>query len=177
MDKKHAITVTHLEMLEDPHNAVPPPPHSQIALIRADDPPVHFYRYLYQTVGADYVWVDRLKLSDEALVEIIQDPAVELYVLHVNGCPAGYVELDFRKMPDAELAFMGLIPEIIGKGFGRYLLTQAISLAWLHSPKRLFVQTCTLDHPRALGLYQRCGFVPYAQELGIIEAPKDRLDT
>lgn len=171
MGKVHEITVTHLEMFEDPHHAGPAPSHSQVALIRADDPPVHFYRYLYKTVGADYIWVNRLKLSDEDLAEIIQDPSVEIYVLHVNGCPAGYVELDFRKMPDVELVFMGLVPEVIGQGFGRYLLTQAISLAWLHSPKRLFVQTCTLDHPRALGLYQRCGFVPYAQEQGEIEDP------
>jgi len=171
MAKVHEITITHLEMLENPRLSVPAPPHSQISLIRADNPPVHFYRYLYQTIGADYIWVNRLKMSDEELTAIIQDPAVELYVLHVNGCPGGYVELDFRKMPDVELVFMGLMPEIIGQGFGRYLLSQAIALAWLHSPKRLFVQTCTLDHPRALGLYQRCGFVPFAQEHGALEDP------
>jgi len=169
MAKALEITITHLEMLVDPHLHAPAPSHSQVALIRADDPPIHFYRYLYKTVGADYIWVNRLKLSDEDLCEIIHDPAVELYVLHVNGCPAGYVELDFRKMPEVELAFMGLMPEAIGQGFGRYLLTQAITLAWSRSPKRLFVQTCTLDHPRALGLYQRCGFVPFAQEQGELE--------
>ena len=171
MGRIHEITITHLEMLEDPHLVAPIPPHSQIALIRADDPPVHFYKYLYTTVGADYIWVNRLKMSDEDLCEIIHDPAVELYVLYVNGCPAGFAELDFRKMPEVELAFMGLTPETIGQGFGRYLLTQAISLAWLHAPKRLFVQTCTLDHPRALGLYQRCGFVPFAQEQAQLEEP------
>ncbi len=169
MVRIHEITITHLEMLEDPHLSIPAPSHSQIALIRADDPPVHFYRYLYKTVGADYIWVNRLKMSDEELAAIIHDAAVELYVLHVNGCPAGYIELDFRNMPDVELVFMGLAPEFIGLGFGRYLLSQAISLAWLHAPKRLFVQTCTLDHPRALGLYQRCGFVPFAQEQGELE--------
>jgi len=170
--KIHEITITHLEMFEDPRLNTQAPSHSQIALIRADNPPVHFYRYLYKTVGADYIWVNRLKMNDEELTEAIQDPAVELYVLYVNGCPAGYVELDFRKMPDVELVFMGLMPEVIGQGFGRYLLSQAISLAWLHSPKRLFVQTCTLDHPRALGLYQRCGFVPFAQEQGKLEEPE-----
>ena len=169
MAKKHEITITFLEMFKDPHILVAAPSHSQIALIRADNPPVHFYRYLYETIGAEYVWVNRSRMADDELAEIIQDPAVELYVLYVNGCPAGYAELDFRKMPDVELLFMGLMPEVIGQGFGRYLLTQTISLAWLHSPKRLFVQTCTLDHPNALGLYQRCGFVPYAQEQGVLE--------
>ncbi len=171
MAKVHNITITHLEMFEDPHNAAPPPAQTKIALIRAENPPVHFYRYLYDIIGGDYIWVNRKKLSDEELAAIIQDNDVELYVLYVNGCPSGYAELDFRKMPEVELSFMGLIPEVIGQGFGRYLLTQVIAIAWAREPQRLFVQTCTLDHPSALGLYQRCGFEAFAQEQTELEDP------
>ncbi len=48
---------------------------------RREPPSVHFYRYLYNTIGESYYWVDRRKLSDEALGEIVRNPQVELYVL------------------------------------------------------------------------------------------------
>jgi len=168
MGTVHPITVTFLEMHEEPRLRIPLPA-GRIAIIRAHHPPVHFYRYLYDAVGREYVWVNRKRLSDDELAEIVQDPQVELYVLYVEGAPAGYAELDFRKLPDVELAFFGLMPEFLGRGLGKYLLGQAIKLAWARNPRRLHVQTCTLDHPSALPLYQKCGFVPFAQEETTIE--------
>jgi GNAT superfamily N-acetyltransferase len=160
---EHETTVTYLEMTADPHLHTPPPT-GKTALIRAERPPITFYRYLYDTIGHGYLWVDRKRLDDDALAAIIHDEAVEIYVLYRNGWPAGYFELDFRNMPEVELEYLGIVPEALGQGLGRYLLAQAISLAWLRNPERLIVQTCTLDHPKALPLYQKCGFVPYAQE-------------
>lgn len=168
MGTVHPITITYLEMREEPRLHTPVPAE-KLAIMRAEEPPVHFYRYLYDVVGHNYVWVNRKRLSDEELAAIIQDPEVELYVLYVRGSPAGYAELDFRKFPDVELAFFGLMPEYIGRGLGRYLLVQAIKTAWQRGPERLHVQTCTMDHPAALTLYQRCGFVPFAQEETTIE--------
>jgi GNAT superfamily N-acetyltransferase len=164
MGKKHKTTVTHLEMLSEPRLPPVPRPLGKYALMRADKPPVHFYRYLYDAVGRDYVWVNRKRLSDAALAQIIHHEDVEIYVLYCSGAPAGYAELDFRAMPRVELSFLGVMPEYIGSGLGRFLLAEAISLAWRRSPQRLIVQTCTLDHPRALPLYQRMGFTPYGQE-------------
>ena len=168
-DKKHKTTVTHLEMMTPPRLPPAPRPPGKYALMRAENPPVHFYRYLYDAVGRDYVWVNRKRLSDAALAVIIQHEAVEIYVLYVNGVPAGYFELDFRHMPRAELSFLGAMPEHVGSGLGSYMLREAISLAWRRAPERLIVQTCTLDHPRALPLYQRYGFTPYAQEEAVLE--------
>lgn len=168
MGTVHPITVTYLEMREEPRLRVPLPT-GQLALIRAHRPPVHFYRYLYDQVGSTYVWVNRKRMSDDDLAAIIHDPQVEIYVLYVDGCPAGFAELDFRQLPDVELAFFGLMPEFIGRGFGRYLLAQAIGLAWTRKPRRMHVQTCTLDHAGALPLYQRFGFVPFSQEETTIE--------
>ncbi len=162
MAKTHDVTVTYLEMTQDPHlhAAVPV---GQLALMRCHNPPVHFYRYLYETVGRDYVWVDRRRLDDEALAKIVHSDETEIYVLYSKGAPAGFGELNFREFPQVELAFMGLMPDAIGRGLGRYLLSQLITTAWSRTPNRLIVETCTLDHPGALPLYQRCGFVPYAQ--------------
>jgi GNAT superfamily N-acetyltransferase len=169
MGKIHKAVVTHLEMLAPPRLAPAPHPPGKFALVRAEKPPPHFYRYLYDTIGRHYAWVSRRKLTDAQLTAIIHDVDVEIYVLWLNGSPVGYAEIDFRNMPTAELSFLGIMPEYIGMGLGRYLLCEAIGLAWSRGPERLTVQTCTLDHPNALRLYQRHGFTPYAQSNVTIE--------
>ncbi|MGI9483223.1 MAG: GNAT family N-acetyltransferase [Hyphomicrobiales bacterium] len=156
------VTVTFLEMFAEPLLRVPVPAQ-KLALMRAEKPEVHFTRYLYETVGADFVWVDRRRVSDADLAAVVQDEDYETYVLYKEGCPAGYFELDCRNMPDIELAYFGLFPDATGFGLGRYLLAQAIRTAWSHEPQRVHVETCTLDHPAALPLYQKLGFSPYKQ--------------
>jgi GNAT superfamily N-acetyltransferase len=162
------ITITKLEMHAKPASLRPQlrreHDNGRVVLLKVKQPPVHFYRYLYQTVGRDYMWVERTRMSDEKLAAIVQDERVDLYVLYCEGAPAGYAELDFRKMPNAELAYFGLIPDFIGRGLGGFLLATAIDIAWTKPIERLWVHTNTLDHPRALPLYQQLGFVPYAQE-------------
>lgn len=156
-------TVTFLEMHAEPLLNVPPPA-KQIALIKASKPPVHYIRYLYDTVGADYLWIDRKRISDNDLAAAVHHEQYETYVLFCEGSPAGFFELDARNMPEIELAYFGMFPEVAGMGLGKYLLAQAIKIAWSHNPTRFHVETCTLDHPAALPLYQKCGFKPYAQK-------------
>ncbi len=162
------ITITKLEMTAKPAGLRPQlrreHDNGRVMLLKVKHPPVHFYRYLYQTVGRDHVWVERTRMKDEALATIVQDKNVDIYVLYCEGAPAGYAELDFRNMPNAELAYFGLIPDFIGRGLGGFLLATAIDIAWSKPIERLWVHTNTLDHPRALPLYQQLGFVPYAQE-------------
>ncbi|MHA1599906.1 MAG: GNAT family acetyltransferase [Alphaproteobacteria bacterium] len=158
-------TVTYLEMTARP--SLPPTALSSrraVALLRANQPSVAFYRFLYDSIGKPWMWYERLMLDDEALATIIQDEKVEIYVLYVDGVPAGYAELDRRQDPDIELAYLGLVPEFVGGGLGAYLLATAIDIAWSYEPRRLWVHTCTQDHPRALALYQQFGFKPYKQE-------------
>ncbi len=157
-------TVTFLEMHKKPLTLHVAPPLRSYALLRAEKAPLHFYRYLYHMVGRDYAWVNRKRMADEELAEIIHHDQVEIYVLYAGGVPAGYFELDFRNTPDVDLVFLGLLPEFSGIGLSRFLLGQAIDIAWRGETRRLQVQTCTLDHPRALPLYQRMGFEPFAQE-------------
>ena len=109
--------------------------------------------------------------ADEALAAIIRDARVEIYVLYCDGAPAGYAELDFRKKGEVELAYFGLIPEYIGRGLGGYMLDWAIDTAWSRRPGRVWVHTCTLDHPAALAVYQKAGFVAYDQETVTIPDP------
>jgi GNAT superfamily N-acetyltransferase len=163
--------VTFLEMMQKPAALPPPHPKGKIALLRADKPPVHFYRYLYDTVGGEYKWVDRKKVSDQTLAEILNDPLVDLFVLYADGCPAGMAELDFRLEGVGQLAYFGLLPDFVGRRLGYFFLYHTTINAWLKPISKLLVNTCTLDHPRALPLYQRMGFVPYAREDRYIEMP------
>jgi GNAT superfamily N-acetyltransferase len=158
------MTVTFLEMKAKPSVIPPPHPSTKIAILRAEKPPVHFYRYLYNTIGEPYYWVDRRRMDDASLKELIQSPALELYVLYVDGNPAGMAELDFREPHIGLLAYFGLMPEYIGRRLGYYFLYHTVQNAWTRSISTLLVNTCTLDHPRALPLYQRMGFVPYSRE-------------
>lgn len=171
------VTITFLEMTARP--TAPPRPMpvtgTPLSLVRLHNPTVSYYRYIQHTVGDPWLWFERRKMSDAEIQAIITDESVEIYVLSEGGVPAGFVELDFRGMPDeADVAYFGLLPDFIGKGLGPYLLDWAIRTAWDRdpAPKRLTVNTCSLDHPSALGAYQKAGFRPYAREQKKVPDPK-----
>ncbi len=173
LEGKLRSVITYLEMKDRPAlRPVPPPAGVKLALLRAETPSVAFYRFLYHTVGKPWLWWARRAMSDEALARAVQDPKVEVYVLYCEGQPAGYAELDRRVDGEVELAYFGLLPEFIGRKLGPYLLTWAIEQAWSYGPDRVWVNTCTFDHPKALPLYQRLGFVPYRQETQVIDDPR-----
>jgi GNAT superfamily N-acetyltransferase len=159
------VVITYLEMTEPPTRpTVPMPTGLKLALLRAEAPTVAFYRFLYDQVGEPWFWYERKHWADEKLAAVLADPKVELYVPYVAGAPGGYVEIDRRPAPDVNFAYFGLIPGYIGFGLGWYLVNWAIDAAWTSAPQRITVDTCTLDHPKALQTYQRAGFKPYRQE-------------
>lgn len=159
------VVITYLEMTERPDLKPREPGVRPVALLRAEAPTVSFYRYLYDAVGRDWIWTDRKALTDAELAAIIGDERVEIFVLHVRGTPAGYFELDRREEGRVDLAYFGIMPEFIGMKLGPWLLGEAIETAWRHAPERLTVNTCTLDHPAALPLYQRMGFRPIGRRI------------
>ncbi|MCG8597388.1 MAG: GNAT family N-acetyltransferase [Kiloniellales bacterium] len=170
---KLEVAITYLEMTERPRlPQVLHPAQTTVALLRAHNPPVPFYRFLYDTVGEPWLWYERRLMADAALARILEDERIEVYVLYADGAPAGFAELDRRRGAEIELAYFGMMPFFIGRGLGRYLLAWAIERAWSYEPKRLWVNTCNLDHPKALPLYQQLGFKPYKQEKKIIDDPR-----
>jgi len=174
-DEKILVTVTSLEMLAPPKRgrARPPSLSAPVMLLHAQEPTVSFYRYLYHTIGEDWLWYERRQMSDDALAGIIQDEKVSVDVLYCGGVPAGYAELDARRRPNVEIAYLGLMPEFIGRRLGRYLVDWAVDAAWSLEPERVWIHTCNLDHPAALPLYQKAGFSPFQQE--VVEIPNPRL--
>ncbi|HAH09997.1 MAG TPA: GNAT family N-acetyltransferase [Alphaproteobacteria bacterium] len=161
------ITITFLEMRRRPHAKPLALPHGADGgthmLLRAHEPPLRFYRYLYDAVGHPYHWVARKRWADAELAAAVHDPKVEISVLYARGIPAGFFELDFRKSGECDLAYFGLTPDFTGRRLGPFMLSAAIDAAWSREIERMTVNTNTLDHPRALPLYQRMGFSPYAQ--------------
>jgi GNAT superfamily N-acetyltransferase len=163
--------VTYLEMLAPPARPPRPAPRADLDIRRAWPPTASFYRYLYAAVGEPWTWTVRRWLSDAELATVLNDPRVEVNVLWVGGVPAGYAELDRRSPPDIEIGYFGLMPEFIGRGLGGYLLDWAIHHAWRARPRRLWLHTCDLDHPRALGFYQRAGFAIYHRRTTAVDLP------
>ncbi len=151
------VTVTFLRMDQaPPAGAFGLPPGLQI--IRAQSPSVAFYRYLYNTVGADYLWWLRRTTSDDDLAALLRDKAVSIHTLYGKGEPAGFFELDRRTWPDVNLSYFGLMPNMIGGGCGYAFLCRAVDEVWRSGAKGMTVNTCTADHPRALPNYLRVGF-------------------
>ena len=126
--------------------------------------PPSFFRYLYSEVGRNYHWVDRLGWTNEQIRAYISQPSVTLWVLYCAGAPGGYFELRQSEDDSVEIAYLGLLEEFIGRGLGKYLLTNAAKQAWEKTTSRIWVHTCTLDHPAALSNYLNRGFKQFRQE-------------
>ena len=159
-------TVTYLEMTARPATPIPHvPTGSPLALIAAENPPVEYFLYLYNAVGAAYEWTDWLKHTRQQQEAFVGDPKVELFTLMVDGWPGGFFVLDTRQPDTCDLAFFGLVPQAMGRGLGAWFLGCAIHMGWDRpGVTRMTVSTNTLDHPRALAFYQRMGFVPVRRE-------------
>lgn len=153
---------TWLEMTKPPAFGWPRLPVGREALlVRADTPPWWYFLALYDAVGRDHAWTDRHADTPQALNAWLADPGVALYSLMAQGWPQGFFVIDTREAGVADLAYFGLVPEAVGRGLGWWLLQTAVLTAWSRpGVARVTVNTCTLDHPRALGQYQRAGFIP-----------------
>lgn len=169
------VHVTYLEMMEKPaQQPDETSDRSGVTVVPLTSCTVRYYRFLYDAVGRDWHWVDRKKLSDRALSEVLEDEQVEIFVLEVEGVPAGYAELDLRSPPEIEIAYFGLMPEFFGRGLGRWFIRWVVDEAFRRKPSRLWLHTCDLDHPAALSNYEKAGFVAYRTERIVQEIPRAR---
>ena len=169
---KLANVVTYLEMRTPPESMAAYPTMSEYAVRRVDKPALDWYRKLYREIGEPWLWFSRLRMPDDELRGILHDPAVDVYALSHDGVDGGLLEFDRRSFPDIELSFFGVTPALIGKGAGRALLEHCLPLAWGHNPRRVWLHTCTADHPGALGFYMKFGFVPYKRAVEIADDPR-----
>jgi GNAT superfamily N-acetyltransferase len=152
-----AVDVTFLKQLSPPFVAGAALP-ADTSLVRVPHCSVAFYRYLYDTVGAPYVWWLRRTTPDAELREMLADPDVSIHVLYRGHEPVGFFELDGQAGRAMNLSYFGLMPQAVGCGMGPAFLRAAIDEAWRRKPSMITVNTCTADHPRALPNYLHAGF-------------------
>ena len=168
---KLAAIVTYLEM------RTPPPPElhpttSEFVIRRLKAPDLDWYRDLFRRIGEPWLWFSRLRMRDDELQAIIHSDDVDIFALSYNEVDAGLLEFDRRRMPDIQLTFFGIVPELIGKGAGRALLQYGLAAEWKRHPQRVWLHTCTHDHPRALEFYGKAGFVAYKRGIEIADDPR-----
>ena len=158
------VTRTYLEMNE----------RSELNSVQQSDPrlriekigncPSSFFRYLYREVGRNHNWVDRLDWTLEEIQQYMAQSRVVVWLLSFYGSPAGYFELAAQNEGSVQIVYLGLLPEYIGRGLGKHLLSRAVVEAWSMGASRVWLHTCTLDDPAALPNYLKRGFKPFKTE-------------
>lgn len=159
--------VTFLEMLERPRPR--PLPESPLRMVRWREVDPAKYRLLFQRVGAPWLWYSRLLMDDATLLANVAEVHA---IVDRSGIEVGMLELDFRGEGECLIRFLGLIPELAGKGHGKWLFAQMLSLAWRGGVSRVHVNTCSLDHPAALPSYLRAGFRAYKRAFESFPDPR-----
>ncbi|WP_219843986.1 GNAT family acetyltransferase [Arthrobacter sp. MYb227] len=176
------VTTTHLEQFSAHHlipASRPLPDHARIDLVKEISP--EFSKFLYQGVGSEWNWADRLNLPRAEWESLLRTPGTETHVLYVDGAPGGYVELVARagtqdapeqSITEVEIIYFGLFPDCIGQGLGGILLTEGIRRAWdidsrhegFAPVSRVWVHTCSLDGPAAIANYEARGLAVFHTE-------------
>jgi GNAT superfamily N-acetyltransferase len=166
-----SLTIYYLEMLQR-DQLRPKRATEEFRVVRAEVPCPEFNRFLYTAVGWQWSWIDKLTWSYEQWRAHVDRPQFGTWVGYVSGTPAGYYELEQQADGDIEIVYFGLLPQFTGKGWGGPLLTSAIESAWDWGARRVWVHTCSLDHPSALQNYLARGFRQFKKKQGHKSLPQ-----
>ncbi len=154
----HLVTTYYLEMRApgDLRRACEIP---ELRVREVESPRFRLNRALYRLVGREWNWTDRLDWPDEAWRRLVESENHRTWVAAFAGATAGYYELRRDADEAVEILYFGLVPGFTGRGLGGCLLTRAVDSAWAWgTPRRVWVHTCSLDHPGALRNYLSRGF-------------------
>jgi len=154
-------TIYYLEMLDRGDlRAKDAPPGLEISMVAP--PAFEVNRRFYKEVGATWEWTDRLPWSDEQWSAYVNRYELQTWTASVDGEPAGYFELEAQGAGDVEIVYFGLLDQYTGCGLGGAMLCEAVERAWsFGDARRVWLHTCTKDHPAALENYLRRGFQLY----------------
>jgi GNAT superfamily N-acetyltransferase len=158
------VTITYLEMRSPAALKPKDFPHPDIWVKEAVVKEWRYNRFLYMLVGAEWSWTDRLAWTEQQWRDYAEAESLRTFVAYHEGAVSGYFELRRDEAADIEVAIFGIAPKFTGRGYGGALLTYALQAAWQMSPGRVWLHTCTLDHPAALPNYVARGMTVYKVE-------------
>ncbi len=157
--------ITYFEMTKSPNFDWPVSPVPKTKVILFEQTPAWYFTFLYKQVGQNYYWTDWLHKTEKDVEGFIYNQNVNFYTLLKDEWSAGFFVLDFRVKNKCNISYLGLIPEYIGFGLGKYLLQNAILTAWNSNKiKKLTVKSSSLDHKNTIHLFKRYGFEPIKYE-------------
>ena len=162
-NKLDTLVTTYLEMTSELDFVPAFIQAADIEIVNMEMPDLGFYKFLYQSVGEEWAWRDRLQMTNSELREILSSNDTQVHVLYVSGSPAGYVELFRHSDGSVEIAYFGLRRDYMGRGHGKHLLSYGVARAWEMDTERVWLHTCNLDGPHALANYQKRGFRIYKE--------------
>ena len=120
-------------------------------------------KFFYKQIGKRHQWVDRLIWQDKDWLKYISNENLRTYIFKRENDLVGYFELIFNNN-DCEIAYFGILEEFIGKGYGGFLLSEALKIGF-ESASRIWVHTCSLDHPNAIENYKSRGMKIFKTEI------------
>lgn len=159
----NTITTTYLQMTDRAQFQPKVSTDPLFKVTEAPDKQWRLNRFLYKLVGEPWTWYDKLSWNEDQWRSYAEDDRLRTFVAYHDGVHAGYFELSNHDN-EVEIAYFGLARDFIGKGLGGPLLSRAIEEAWNMNPGRVWVHTCTLDHPHAINNYLARGMVIYKTE-------------
>lgn len=166
------VTVTHLEMgRPEQLIAAEPVPESELRFAEAEIGVPELARFFYRAVGGDWYWTDRIVWTRSQWQEWLDEYRVRMWVAYHRETPAGFFQLARHPGDDCEVAFLGFMRPFVGRGWGSWLVTRATAEAWATGAPRVWLQTCTLDHPAALPGYQKRGFAVFDRQAEVRDLP------
>ncbi|MDX1610309.1 MAG: GNAT family N-acetyltransferase [Halofilum sp. (in: g-proteobacteria)] len=166
--------VTWLEMRAPPAAAAPAPPRPDVAMRRWQRPATADYLDLFHRVGDPWLWHGRLALGHDEIERLLRAPDYEVWRLWSGEEVAGLGELNRSRPGEVKLEYFGLVPGFIGAGLGGWFLRMLVHRAWREGVERVWLHTCSEDHPDAVAVYRRVGFEPYAREVEWVRDPRLR---
>lgn len=175
-----ASLVTALEMTHRPHDEIL---SRDIEILDMENKRYHLelwqspknddYRALFLEIGSRWLWFSRLELDDQALKNLITHSEIEIYRLRdSNDQIAAMAELDFRRKNECEIVFFGLADAYLNRKLGHPLMGNILKKAWRSGIKRVWLHSCSFDHPAALHFYQKHHFRPYQRIIEIHDDPR-----
>ena len=133
-------------------------PSDAVVVRRIGQPSPEFNWFFHEVIGSRYNWGGRDGWTLADWRALVEQAGVETWVAYWDEAPAGYFEVERQTDGSDRVLCFGLLEAFIGRGLGGYLLTKCCQRCWERGANRIWLRTCTHDHPHAIANYKSRGF-------------------